>query len=62
MAKPVKVEESALTLIKVTRPFKNYSPGDITGFDDARAQALIEGGVAVLYSPTEGGAAAEGKE
>lgn len=62
MAKPVMADEPALTLIKVIRPFKNYSPGDITGFDDARAQALIDGGVAVLYSPNEGGESVEGKE
>lgn len=36
-------------LIKVIRPFKNYSPGDITGFATDKAQALIDGGVAQAY-------------
>ena len=54
MAKPVKADESALTIIKVIRPFKNYSPGDITGFDAAKAQALIDGGVAEAYTAAEG--------
>lgn len=54
MAKPEQKQDPQLTLIKVTRPFKCYSPGDITGFDAERAQALIDGGVAELYKPAEG--------
>ncbi|MFM5229640.1 hypothetical protein ACET9H_10270 [Aeromonas media] len=55
MAKPEKAgSEPVMTLIKVIRPFKNYSPGDIAGFDDAKAQALIDGGVAEVYTPAEG--------
>ncbi|HHQ4508569.1 TPA: hypothetical protein ACSP3X_003410 [Aeromonas hydrophila] len=55
MAKPDKAgSDPVVTLIKVIRPFKNYSPGDITGFDAAKAQALIDGGVAEAYTATEG--------
>lgn len=57
MAKPEPKTESELDpegspatmLIKVIRPFKNYSPGDITGFTPDKAQALIDGGVAQAY-------------
>ena len=55
MAKPDKAgSEPTLMHIKVIRPFKNYSPGDITGFDVAKAQALIDGGVAEAYTAAEG--------
>ena len=55
MAKPEKAgSDSVVTLIKVIRPFKNYSPGDNTGFDAAKAQALIDGGVAEAYTAAEG--------
>lgn len=54
MAKPEQKQDPQLTLIKVTRPFKCYSPGDITGFDEAKAQALIDGGVAEPYTAAEG--------
>ena len=54
MAKPDKAgSEPTVMLIKVIRPFKNYSPGDITGFDAAKAQALIDGGVAEAYTAAE---------
>jgi hypothetical protein len=53
MAKPEQKkdpEDNPTTmLIKVIRPFKNYSPGDITGFAPDKAQALIDGGVAQAY-------------
>lgn len=55
MAKPDKAgSEPAMMLIKVIRPFKCYSPGDITGFDEGKAQALIDGGVAEPYTAAEG--------
>lgn len=54
MAKPEQKKDPQLTLIKVTRPFKCYSPGDITGFDAEKAEDLIKGGVAELYTPAEG--------
>ena len=43
MAKPEKAgSDPVVTLIKVIRPFKNYSPGDITRLSPAEAELVFK--------------------
>lgn len=37
------------TLVKFTKPWSIYSPGDIAGFDADRAETLIKGAIAEPY-------------
>jgi hypothetical protein len=41
------------------KPWSAYSPGDIAGFDDKRAEALVKAGAAKPYSPDASNAEGE---
>lgn len=34
------------TLVKFNKPWSIYSPGDVAGFDEERAESLVKGGIA----------------
>jgi hypothetical protein len=42
---------SEKVIVKFTKPWRGYSPGEIAGFEESVAEALVGGGVASGYSP-----------
>ncbi|MPW17881.1 hypothetical protein GCT13_13275 [Paraburkholderia sp. CNPSo 3157] len=40
-----------MKLVKITRHHGRYTPGDVAGFDDERAQTLIDSGIAEEHVP-----------
>jgi len=38
--------EAAMKAVRFNRPVGHYSPGDVAGFDDKRADAYLESGAA----------------
>ncbi|MEM5384144.1 hypothetical protein VSR68_11200 [Paraburkholderia phymatum] len=40
-----------MKLVKIKRHHGRYTPGDVTGFDDERAQTLIDSGIAEEHVP-----------
>jgi len=45
--------------VKFIKPWSAYSPGDIAGFDEKRAAALVDAGAAELYDENAEVAAGE---
>ena len=43
-------------IVKFTKPWRGYSPGEIAGFEESVAEALVGGGVASGYSPASAAA------
>lgn len=40
-----------MKLVKIKRHHRQYTPGDITGFEDAHAEKLIDAGIAEEHEP-----------
>ncbi|KAF1310957.1 hypothetical protein BLX42_11275 [Pseudomonas sp. SG-MS2] len=47
---------SEKVIVKFTKPWRGYSPGEIAGFEEDAAGALVAGGVASRYSPASSAA------
>lgn len=41
---------SEKVIVKFTKPWRGYSPGEVAGFEESVAEALVGGGVASGYS------------
>ena len=41
---------SEKVIVKFTKPWRGYSPGEVAGFEESVAEALVGGGVATGYS------------
>ncbi|WP_175692700.1 hypothetical protein [Burkholderia ambifaria] len=40
-----------MKVVKIARHYAQYSPGDIAGFGDERADKLVDAGIAEVYEP-----------
>ena len=47
---------SEKVIVKFTKPWRGYSPGEVAGFEEDVAEALVGGGVASGYSPVSAAA------
>lgn len=47
---------SAKVIVKFSKPWRGYSPGEIAGFEESVAEALVGAGVATGYSPASAAA------
>ena len=47
---------SEKVIVKFTKPWRGYSPGEVAGFEEGVAEALVGGGVASGYSPASAAA------
>lgn len=47
---------SEKVIVKFTKPWRGYSPGEVAGFEESVAEALVGGGVASGYSPASAAA------
>lgn len=47
---------SEKVIVKFTKPWRGYSPGEVAGFEESVAEALVGGGVATGYSPASAAA------
>lgn len=50
-----------MKLVKIKRHHRQYTPGDITGFEDAHAEKLIDAGIAEEHDPEAKDAKASAK-
>lgn len=41
---------SGKVIVKFTKPWRGYSPGEVAGFEESVAESLVGGGVATGYS------------
>lgn len=49
---------SEKVIVKFTKPWRGYSPGEIAGFDESVVEALVGGGVASHHVPASAAASA----
>lgn len=47
---------SEKVIVKFTKPWRGYSPGEVAGFEEGAVEALVGGGVASRYSPASAAA------
>ncbi len=45
------------TIVKFTKPWNGYGPGEVAGFSDDKAQQLVDGGLAELQGKPKAGKA-----
>ncbi len=49
-------------IVRFVKPWQGYAPEELAGFEEEKATALVEGGVAVLASPEAPDTPAAGKK
>ncbi|WP_412526096.1 hypothetical protein [Burkholderia lata] len=50
-----------MKVVKIARHYAQYTPGDIVGFDDDRADKLVDAGIAEAHEPDSKAAKAPAK-